>query len=119
GWVVCTQHECMCPNELGDLQKGEHYINMVFVVIVSLAGLNLLLLMISYDIASQWKIHLKVRLGKLPEDMQLPPDVKLQCTLLVWYARSHNNNFQNKNSLSFKPRIGKSDGKGIERNGSG
>jgi hypothetical protein len=88
---------------------------MDFVVMVSLAGLTLLLLTISYDIACQWKIHFKERLEKLPDDMQLPPDVKLQCALPVWHTGSHNDDCQNENSLSFKPGVGKSDGEGIER----
>jgi hypothetical protein len=91
------------------------YANMDFVVMASLAGLTLLLLTISYNITCQWKIHLKERLEKLPKDMQLPPDIKLQCALLVWHAGSHNNDCQNENSLSFKPGVGKSNGEGIER----
>jgi hypothetical protein len=88
---------------------------MDFIVMAALAGLSLLLLTISYDIACQWKIHLKERLEKLPSDMQLPQDIKVQCALPVWHAGSHNESCQNENSLSFKPGVGKSDGEGVER----
>ncbi|KAJ7314160.1 hypothetical protein DFH08DRAFT_972914 [Mycena albidolilacea] len=115
GGVVCARHECMRPNGLGDLQKGERYANIDFIVMAALAGLSLLLLTISYDIACQWKIHLKERLEKLPTDMQLAQDIKVQCALPVWHAGSHNEPCQNENSLSFKPGVGKSDGEGVER----
>ncbi|KAJ7876671.1 hypothetical protein B0H14DRAFT_2501281 [Mycena olivaceomarginata] len=115
GGVVCARHECMRPNGLGDLQKGERYANMDWIVMAALAGVSLLLLTISYDIACQWKINFKERQGKLPEDMRLPEEVKIQCALPVWHAGSHNEPCQNENSLSFKPGVGKTDGEGVER----
>jgi hypothetical protein len=110
--VVSDTTSTVLEKELTGIHR---YANMDFVVMASLAGLTLLLLTISYDIACQWKIHFKERLEKLPDDMQLPPDVKLQCALPVWHAGSHNDDCQNENSLSFKPGVGKSDGEGIER----
>ncbi|KAJ6602591.1 hypothetical protein DFH09DRAFT_1301610 [Mycena vulgaris] len=79
----------MRPNGLGDLQKGERYANIDFIVAAALLGFSLMLLTISYDIACQWQ-------AKLPEDMQLPLDkIKLH--------------------LSFKPGIDKSNREGVER----
>ncbi|KAJ7893749.1 hypothetical protein B0H13DRAFT_1625094 [Mycena leptocephala] len=116
GGCVCARHECMRPNGLGDLQKGERYANMDFIIVSALAGFSLLLLTISYDIACQWKVHLRERVQKLPADMRLPfDDIKLQCALPVWHAASHNEACQDDNSLSFKPGVGKSDGEGVER----
>jgi hypothetical protein len=89
--------------------------NMDWIVMAALTGFSLLLLTISYDIASQWKCHFEDRIKKLPEDMRLPEDVKVQCALPVWHAGSHNEPCQNENSLSFKVGVGKSDGEGVER----
>lgn len=121
----------MRPNGLGDLQKGERcvydgrygallicsrYCNMDFIVMAALAGLGLLMLTISYDIACQWKVNLAERVKKLPRHMQLPmDDIKLQCALPVWHASSHNGDCKEANSLSFKEGVGKSDGEGVER----
>ncbi|KAJ6513594.1 hypothetical protein C8R47DRAFT_1286276 [Mycena vitilis] len=116
GGVVCARHECMRPNGLGDLQKGERYSNMDWIVMAALAGFTLMLLTISYDIACQWKVNLRERLTKLPHSMTRHlASVKLQCGLPVWHASSHNDDCKNKNSLSFKPGVGKSDGEGVER----
>ncbi|KAJ7343885.1 hypothetical protein DFH08DRAFT_701870 [Mycena albidolilacea] len=116
GGCVCARHECMLPNGLGDLQKGERYANMDFIVLSALAGFALLWLMISYDIACQWKLNLAERIQRLPSDMRLPLDtIKIQYALPVWHAGSHNEECQNDNSLSFKVGVGKTDGEGVER----
>ncbi|KAJ7919700.1 hypothetical protein B0H13DRAFT_2428738 [Mycena leptocephala] len=116
GGCVCARHECMRPNGLGDLQKGERYANMDFIVASALAGFCLLLLTISYDIACQWKTNLAKRMEKLPADIRPPLEsIKLQCALPVWHAASHVEHCQDANSLSFKTGVGKSDGEGVER----
>ncbi|KAJ7926723.1 hypothetical protein B0H13DRAFT_2313220 [Mycena leptocephala] len=116
GGCVCARHECMRPNGLGDLQKGERYANMDFIVASALAGFCLLLLTISYDIACQWKTNLAKRIEKLPADIRPPLEsIKLQCALPVWHAASHVEHCQDANSLSFKTGVGKSDGEGVER----
>ncbi|KAJ7112012.1 hypothetical protein C8R43DRAFT_1138947 [Mycena crocata] len=116
GGCVCARHECVRPNGIGDLQKGERYANMDFIVASALKGFSLKQLTISYDIACQWKINLAARNMRLPTELQLPlGDIELQCALPVWHAASHNDECQHANSLSYKPGVGKSDGEGIER----
>ncbi|KAJ7088008.1 hypothetical protein B0H15DRAFT_949821 [Mycena belliarum] len=116
GGCVCARHECMRPNGLGDLQKGERYANMDFIIMSALAGFSLMLLTISYDIGCQWPKNLPARIEKLPKGMRKTLDsVKIQYALPVWHAASHNDECQNQNSLSFKPGVGKSDGEGVER----
>ncbi|KAJ7836821.1 hypothetical protein B0H13DRAFT_2106465 [Mycena leptocephala] len=80
----------MRPNGLGDLQKGERYANMDYIVMAALAGFSLMLLTISYNIACHCA----------PLD-----DIKLQCALPVWHAGSHNEDCRDANSLSFKPAL--------------
>ncbi|KAJ7138480.1 hypothetical protein C8R43DRAFT_1089333 [Mycena crocata] len=116
GGCVCTRHECVRPNGVGDLQKGERYANMDFIVMSALVGFNLLLLTISYDIACQWKKNLEDRCAKLPRKLRLPfSQFTYQCALPVWHAASHDEKCQVENSLSYKPGVGKSDGEGVER----
>ncbi|KAJ6523687.1 hypothetical protein DFH09DRAFT_1250900 [Mycena vulgaris] len=116
GGCVCARHECMRPNGLGDLQKGERYANMDYIVMSALRGFSGTQLTLSYDIACQWKRNLEERMGKLPEDLQLDLDeIELQCGLPVWHASSHESDCQNENSLSFLVGVGKTDGEGIER----
>ncbi|KAJ6462537.1 hypothetical protein C8R45DRAFT_1064445 [Mycena sanguinolenta] len=116
GGCVCARHECMRPNGLGDLQKGERYANMDYIVMAAVRGYSLRSLVISYDIGCQWKLNLAERLKKLPSKLQLSlEDVKVEFALPVWHAGSHNEECQNENSLSFKVGVGKSDGEGVER----
>ncbi|KAJ7100996.1 hypothetical protein C8R43DRAFT_1141258 [Mycena crocata] len=116
GGCVCARHECVRPNGLGDLQKGERYANMDYIVMACLAGVSLLMLTISYDIACQWKKNLRERNSKLPEAIRLDIDnVEVQCGLPVWHASSHEAECSNQNSLSFLVGVGKSDGEGVER----
>ncbi|KAJ7165383.1 hypothetical protein C8R46DRAFT_1220512 [Mycena filopes] len=116
GGCVCARHECVRPNGIGDLQKGERYANMDFILFCALLGFSLMWLTISYDIACQWRKNLVARMAKLPEPMQLRlKDIKLQCALPVWHARSHEDDCRDAFSLSVKQGVGKSDGEGVER----
>ncbi|KAK7045182.1 CxC2 domain-containing protein [Favolaschia claudopus] len=116
GGCVCARHESMRPNGIGDLQKGERYANMDYIVMAALAGFSLLWLTISYDIGCQWKLKIEERMDKLPASMRLPlKDINVQYGLPVWHASSHNEDCQNQNSLSFRPGVGRSDGEGVER----
>ncbi|KAJ7030565.1 hypothetical protein C8F04DRAFT_1263687 [Mycena alexandri] len=116
GAAVCARHECVRPNGLGDLQKGERYANMDFIAMSAVAGFDGMELTFSYDIACQWGKNLRERVKKLPEDLRLDFEAILfQTGLPVWHASSHEAECTNMNSLSFLPGVGKTDGEGIER----
>ncbi|KAF7335584.1 CxC2 domain-containing protein [Mycena venus] len=114
GGCVCARHECMRPNGLGDLQKGERYCNMDWIAFSAIMGLMMLFLTISYDIACQWKVNVAERMARLPPEMHMDlSKVQVQFGLPVWHAGSHD--CREDNSLSFKAGVGKTDGEGIER----
>ncbi|KAJ6475018.1 hypothetical protein C8R47DRAFT_986520 [Mycena vitilis] len=116
GGCVCARHECMRPNGLGDLQKGERYSNMDYVAMSATRGFKLMELAFSYDIACQWHKNLSERLEKLPEELRLPvDDIKLQCGLPVWHASTHEKVCSSEYSLSFLEGLGRTDGEGVER----
>ncbi|KAJ7150036.1 hypothetical protein C8R43DRAFT_1128099 [Mycena crocata] len=94
GGCVCARHECVRPNGLGNLQKGERYANMDYILMSTLAGFDLEELTVSYDVACQWRKRLAERLQKLLEDMHLN----------IKHILFH---------LSFS--VAKSDGEGIKR----
>ncbi|KAF8136194.1 hypothetical protein EV363DRAFT_1293923 [Boletus edulis] len=59
GTVDCTRHGFKLPCGVGDLQKGEKYVNMDYILFSALrAFLPLLVLKISYDIACQWMMRI-------------------------------------------------------------
>ncbi|KAK7022084.1 CxC2 domain-containing protein [Favolaschia claudopus] len=101
GGVVCARHELVRPRGVGDLQKGERYSNMDYIVLSSVLGILALFLAISYDIACQWRIYFPTRMEKLPERL------RLDLTKLTFY--------QAQNSLTYTKGVGRTDGEGIER----
>ncbi|KAJ7820067.1 hypothetical protein B0H14DRAFT_3472555 [Mycena olivaceomarginata] len=67
GMITCGRHEIVCKNGVGDLQAGEKYGNMDYIVASAWRHLrNLLFFLLSYDIMCQWMKNLCERLLKLP-----------------------------------------------------
>ncbi|KAG1745667.1 hypothetical protein EDB19DRAFT_2023583 [Suillus lakei] len=54
GTVDCARHNMKRPNGVGDLQKGERYLNMDYLVLSTLASSSVPVLNLSYDITCQW-----------------------------------------------------------------
>ncbi|KAG1786541.1 uncharacterized protein HD556DRAFT_1434721 [Suillus plorans] len=71
GTVDCACHNMKRPNGVGDLQKGEKYINMDYLFFSTLCGTQLQMLNVSYDIACQWHKHLWARMKFLPQSHAL------------------------------------------------
>ncbi|KAG1889704.1 uncharacterized protein F5891DRAFT_1198475 [Suillus fuscotomentosus] len=55
GTVVCARHDMRLANGVGDLQKGEKYLNMDYIVFSALSRFSSIpAINFSYDIACQW-----------------------------------------------------------------
>ncbi|KII82921.1 hypothetical protein PLICRDRAFT_83984, partial [Plicaturopsis crispa FD-325 SS-3] len=83
GNVVCTRHDMCRKNAMGDLQKGEKYCNMDYLVLSTLEGHGLARIVLSYDIACQWHINLAQRMEAYPSSKQLNADGSLSLVYLV------------------------------------
>ncbi|KAJ7040856.1 hypothetical protein C8F04DRAFT_948131, partial [Mycena alexandri] len=116
GGCVCARHECIHPNDLGGLQKGEQYANRDYILVSALREVDLMEYTVSYDIACQWKKNFKAHMEKLPKALQRDfNEVLMQSGLPVWHALAHEEDCTNENNLALLPGVGKSDGEGIER----
>ncbi|KAJ7799361.1 hypothetical protein B0H14DRAFT_2295987, partial [Mycena olivaceomarginata] len=73
GGVTCARHNMWRPNGLGDLQRGERYSNMDFLVFSAILNTIVLFLILSYDIACQYCKNFWTRMKGLPEAMHLDP----------------------------------------------
>ncbi|KAF7290707.1 CxC2 domain-containing protein [Mycena indigotica] len=104
---------------VGDLQKGERYANMDWVFLKAVGGVELKRLVVSYDIACQWKQHIRERAKKLGDKEETIvtklDDYTLQFALPVWHAVAHETSCQAANSLTHAVGVGRTDGEGIER----
>ncbi|KAG1884133.1 hypothetical protein F4604DRAFT_1677272 [Suillus subluteus] len=57
GAIVCAHHNLTRPSSVGDLQRGERYVNMDYLFFSTLRhSSDVLILNISYDIACQWRM---------------------------------------------------------------
>ncbi|KAF7373905.1 hypothetical protein MSAN_00602900 [Mycena sanguinolenta] len=71
GTVDCARHNMKRPNGVGDLQKGERYINMDYMLWKSLVGYDdLIQLIVSYDIVCQWSINIWRRLAEYKPELK-------------------------------------------------
>ncbi|KAJ7264679.1 hypothetical protein C8J57DRAFT_1512023 [Mycena rebaudengoi] len=114
--VVCMRHECVCAEGMGDLQKGKRYSNMDYILLSAVAGITLMYLAISYDIACQWRIKLWEQMEKMPSHLQLEKEhIEVEFGLPVWHAVAHEKKCQVQNSLSYVKGVGRTDGEGIKR----
>ncbi|KAG1740437.1 uncharacterized protein EDB91DRAFT_1237277 [Suillus paluster] len=76
GTVDCTHHNMKRPNAVGDLQKGEKYINMDYLFFSTLRHTVLDTLNVSYDIVCQWHKNLWHHMSAFPLSMQLSQAIK-------------------------------------------
>ncbi|KAI6111782.1 hypothetical protein EDD16DRAFT_1690987 [Pisolithus croceorrhizus] len=76
GIVVCARHGMKLANGIGDLQKGERYVNMDYLFASALDSTTVNRLNISYDITCQWHRPLYQRMMSLPQAVRLDLSAK-------------------------------------------
>ncbi|KAJ7066090.1 hypothetical protein C8F01DRAFT_1248138 [Mycena amicta] len=94
------------------------YANMDYILLHALGDTRVKLLVLSYDIACQWKQHLRERVLAIANDNGILPDLSnfdILFALPVWHAAAHEINCQAAMSLSHAPGVGRTDGEGIKR----
>jgi len=124
------------PNSVGDLQKGERYvqhchisvsqprlmkfdfsyINMDYIVCSALLALTMTMINISYDIACQWHKKLWNRMESMPERLCLPSE----CSLIRFFVpkfhiQAHIEKCQTNFSFNWSRYVGRTDGEAPER----
>ncbi|KAH9899133.1 hypothetical protein C8Q73DRAFT_639748 [Cubamyces lactineus] len=115
GAVVCARHEFMLANGVGDMQKGEKYVNMDYVFASSMSHHRLVRKHVSYDIACQWSKGLKDRLAEFPEHVRIEVPDDTDYSIPKLHYHSHKQIDHSKHSMNYRPGAGRTDGEGIER----
>ncbi|KAG9219942.1 hypothetical protein CCMSSC00406_0006855 [Pleurotus cornucopiae] len=88
--VICARHAFVRGNGAGDLEKGEQYCLIDYIVLSALLAFQLRLLVLSYDIACQWSKNLIKRSAEYPAEMQ--PDTSrtlIKCVVPRWHIEGH------------------------------
>ncbi|KAG1719439.1 uncharacterized protein EDB91DRAFT_1240601 [Suillus paluster] len=110
GTVDCARHNMKLANGVGDLQKGEKYLNMDYLVFSALARFSTLsTINFSYDIACQWHKKLWDRLPTLPPHLQFNREGK------TFHIAAHIESCQTQFSFNWTPGVGRTDGEAPER----
>ncbi|KAK6981487.1 CxC2 domain-containing protein [Favolaschia claudopus] len=117
GTVDCARHNMKRPNGVGDLQKGERYINMDYLLWKSLEYYDaILLLFISYDIVCQWFKNVWVRLSKYSPELQQRGLRRFYTWLIPkFHLPAHIEDCNVLFSFNLTPFIGQTDGEAPER----
>ncbi|KAI4517218.1 hypothetical protein K525DRAFT_211399 [Schizophyllum commune Loenen D] len=114
--AICARHELVQPHGLADLQKGERYCNMDYVVLSVIAVMRYTALTVSYDIGCQFMINFFKRMEKMPQELQkLKEDLDIIFGLPVWHGGIHEEACRSRNSLKYHDGVGRTDGEAIER----
>ncbi|KAJ7584901.1 hypothetical protein C8J56DRAFT_1004906 [Mycena floridula] len=116
GGCTCTCHKCMRPLGLRDLQKGEQYANMDYVLFSAIKTCSLQLIFLTYNIACQYMVHLKQHNKSMPEDLQRDFTLtEIRGALPIWHGNVHYLNCRMKNLVQYQEGAAKIDGEGPER----
>ncbi|KAJ3503382.1 hypothetical protein NLJ89_g8461 [Agrocybe chaxingu] len=116
GLAECTRHDMKRPCAVGDLQKGERYVNMDYFFLTSLANCEPARLVVSYDIACQWAKNLASCCEVYPPNI-LSTQKDLEVVYLVpkFHLPAHIQVCQENFSFNFIPGVGRTDGESPER----
>ncbi|KAG2345649.1 hypothetical protein BDR05DRAFT_1013616 [Suillus weaverae] len=116
GMVDCAWHNMKRPNGVGDLQKGEKYMNMDYLFFSTLQHSVLDILNVSYDIACQWHKHLWSRMLTLPPSHHLNYLSKtVHFFIPKFHLPVHVSKCQTIFSFNFTHFVGHTDGEAPER----
>ncbi|KAJ2921118.1 hypothetical protein H1R20_g15975, partial [Candolleomyces eurysporus] len=115
GLVICSRHGLVRRNGAGDLQKGERYSNMDYIIFCTLAGVALARIVITYDIACQWSKNLPKRMEKLPEQIQVDLEkTRIAAAVPSWHINGHGSDCQTNYALAYLVGSGRTCGDEIE-----
>ncbi|KAJ8591371.1 hypothetical protein M405DRAFT_851366 [Rhizopogon salebrosus TDB-379] len=116
GTVDCAHHNMKLPNGVGDLQKGERYINMDFLFFLAMRHRSVGVLNISYDIACQWSKNLWTRMASFPDEYQLDHiSNNIRFFVPKFHLPAHIAKCQTMFSFNWSRWVGRTDGEAPER----
>jgi len=132
GLVLCPRHCLVRKNGVADLQKGEKYVscrylfrkswltaisrycNMDYIILSTLAGIQLPRVVISYDIGCQWSKHFRRRMQEFPDDMKLDPNMEIDVGVPSWHINGHGDNCRSDFYMGYMQGVGRTCGEEVE-----
>ncbi|KAI5984696.1 hypothetical protein F5J12DRAFT_907939 [Pisolithus orientalis] len=115
-----TQEDISMCNSFRSMAHAEtNYCNMDYIYFLAIFPFLLLSMVISYNIACQWKLNLAQRIDQLPEHLHLPLAVVMLSFvfgILKFHAPAHSASCAIPHSLNLLPGVGCTNGKGVKHN---
>ncbi|KAG1846721.1 hypothetical protein C8R48DRAFT_750579 [Suillus tomentosus] len=116
GTVDCARHDMKLPNGVGDLQKGEKYLNMDYLFFSALLSFSVFVFNLSYDVACQWHKKLWTRMDSMPPRLHLARENKtIRFFVPKFHLNAHIQQCQTTFSFNFGKNVGRTDGEAPER----
>ncbi|KAI5888639.1 uncharacterized protein SCHCODRAFT_02587995 [Schizophyllum commune H4-8] len=115
--VICSRHNMFLPNGMGDLQKGERFCNMTYVLASALAHEEVPNVVYSYDVACVFDKKLKDRIATLPATIQgRIADMVLRYFVPNFHLPAHRAACHALYSFHFGLGVGRTHGETVEEN---
>ncbi|EIN12129.1 hypothetical protein PUNSTDRAFT_61430, partial [Punctularia strigosozonata HHB-11173 SS5] len=116
--VVCSRHVMMLPNGIGELQKGERYANIDFVVAsaLSVVGKDIEVLNMSYDIMCIYSVNMRSRFALLPAIILIPWFLVIRAFIPKFHLYAHGASCQTRYSYNVNCGVGRTHGESVEQN---
>ncbi|KAJ7572679.1 hypothetical protein C8J56DRAFT_806785 [Mycena floridula] len=116
--VDCTRHEMKRPNGIAALQQGERYINIDFIVWMSLWMTLLNWIVMPHNIMCQYNINfyerMEAQFGDMPSRIH-SKDVRFTWTVLKFHLPAHVQTCWQAFNFNYTRWTGRSDGEAVER----
>ncbi|KAG1817907.1 hypothetical protein EV424DRAFT_1472791 [Suillus variegatus] len=114
--VDCARHDMKLPNRVGDLQKGEKYLNMDYLVFSALLSFLVFIFNLSYDVACQWHKKLWTHMDSMPPCLHFARENKtIRFFVLKFHLNAHIQQCQTTFSFNCGKNVGRTDGEAPER----
>ncbi|KAJ7068939.1 hypothetical protein B0H15DRAFT_807369 [Mycena belliarum] len=115
--VTCSRHNMWRPNGIGDLQVGERYCNMDYLMLAALLHFSMLYIVLSYDIACQYSKNFWTRMAGFPESMRPKiPEENIWWKVPNFHLPPHKPPCHSPYSFHFMWGAGMTHGEGVEQN---
>uniref|UniRef100_D8PLA4 CxC2-like cysteine cluster KDZ transposase-associated domain-containing protein n=1 Tax=Schizophyllum commune (strain H4-8 / FGSC 9210) TaxID=578458 RepID=D8PLA4_SCHCM len=118
--VTCSRHNVFRPNAFADLQKGERFANMTYVLASALRASGVREVLHTYDVSCIFKVNLWRRNAMLPPDLRITIDPHHYTSRVPkFHLPAHKIGCHAKEALNFTHGVGDTHGETIEQNWSG
>ena len=87
---------------------------MDYIILSSLADIQLSRVVLSYDIGCQWSKNFSRRMKNFPDDLQLDSKVELEIGIPTWHVNGHGDDCKANYSLSYMHGVGRTCGEDVE-----